>query len=207
MTSLGNIVYLVKCLSKPYLKHFFDCKMFIAATSFNPPGTIFKQGSDKWQKITWIKYWIIPKRNYFQVACSILINILPKVSLIPNFTFSNKCNLIDYWTFIILSTAWMFNQIPFLGLSPDDCSKVKHVRRTLKNRGYAANSRKQKDEEEKCLTEDKFYQNVSSFNASIKAIWRYQIPKWSFNNQIIKPPSNKQISALTTLDFFVFKTD
>ena len=88
MTSLGNIVYLVKCLSKPYLKHFFDCKMFIAATSFNPPGTIFKQGSDKWQKITWIKYWIIPKRNYFQVACSILINILPKVSLIPNFTFS-----------------------------------------------------------------------------------------------------------------------
>jgi len=89
-------VYLVKCLSKPYLKHFFDCKMFIAATSFNPPGTIFKQGSDKWQKITWIKYWIIPKRNYFQVACSILINILPKVSLIPNFTFSNKCNLIFF---------------------------------------------------------------------------------------------------------------
>ena len=33
MTSLGNIVYLVKCLSKPYLKHFFDCKMFIAATA------------------------------------------------------------------------------------------------------------------------------------------------------------------------------
>ena len=85
--STRGTVYLVKCLSKPYLKHFFDCKMFIAATSFNPPGTIFKQGSDKWQKITWIKYWIIPKRNYFQVACSILIIDLPKVSLIPNFHF------------------------------------------------------------------------------------------------------------------------
>ena len=76
MTSLGNIVYLVKCLSKPYLKHFFDCKMFIAATSFNPPGTIFKQGSDKWQKIIWIQYWLQPKRNYFQIAFSILIFII-----------------------------------------------------------------------------------------------------------------------------------
>ena len=54
MTSLGNIVYLVKCLSKPYLKHFFDCKMFIAATSFNPPEAIFKQSSENRQKNTFL---------------------------------------------------------------------------------------------------------------------------------------------------------
>ena len=66
--------------------------MFIAATSFYTWSVIFKQCSENWHKITWFKQRWLPKRNYFQVACSILISILPQVTLIPNFpNFCSKC--------------------------------------------------------------------------------------------------------------------
>ena len=62
--------------------------VIFAATSFNPPRGHFQASSNKWQKITWFKYRQIPKRNYFLLACSILIISLPKVSLIPRHQFS-----------------------------------------------------------------------------------------------------------------------
>ena len=68
--------------------------LYLRQNSFNPPNGHFQCKAVKiWQKITWLKYWTIPKRNYFQLACSIIIIFtLPKVSLIPsNFTFCNKC--------------------------------------------------------------------------------------------------------------------
>ena len=62
--------------------------VIFAATSFNPPGAIFKQAVINDKKCTWYKYRQVPKRNYFPLACSILILSLPKVSFIPKHQFS-----------------------------------------------------------------------------------------------------------------------
>ena len=90
MSSLGNLyckgINAAQNHKSKTLSWLLD--VIFAATSFNPPRGHFQASSNKWQKITWFKYRQIPKRNYFLLACSILIISLPKVSLIPRHQFS-----------------------------------------------------------------------------------------------------------------------
>jgi len=70
--------------------------LYLLQTSFNPPRGHFQcKAVTNDKKLQWLIYRKIPKRNYIQVACSILINnSLPQVSLIPSFfIFCNKCLL------------------------------------------------------------------------------------------------------------------
>ena len=107
MSSLGNLyckgINAAQNHKSKTLSWLLD--VIFAATSFNPPRGHFQASSNKWQKITWFKYRQIPKRNYFLLACSILIISLPKVSLIPRTSiFCNKC----LYIFIHLSSIFIF---------------------------------------------------------------------------------------------------
>ena len=95
--------------------------LYLLQTSFNPPRGHFQcKAVTNDKKLQWFTYRKIPKRNYIQVACSILINnSLPQVSLIPSFSLSVvSAFFIQLYLNILLNFIMFFNvfllNIPFL---------------------------------------------------------------------------------------------
>ena len=67
-----NYIEVVSMLHKTFNQKTLSWLLDIifAATSFNPPGAIFKQAVINDKKCAWYKYRQIPKRNYFPLPCS-----------------------------------------------------------------------------------------------------------------------------------------